>query len=50
MTRNRRSRHCAPRLQKGFPLRDLEAEPEFAPLRLAPDYQAMIKEFSQKSR
>ena len=37
-------------LQKGFPLGDLEAEPEFAPLRLSPDYQAMIKEFSAKSR
>jgi serine/threonine protein kinase/tetratricopeptide (TPR) repeat protein len=36
-------------LQKGFPVSDLESEPELAPLRLAPEYQAMIKEFSQKS-
>jgi eukaryotic-like serine/threonine-protein kinase len=37
-------------LQKGFSVGDIESEPEFAPLRLAPEYQAMIKEFSQKSR
>jgi len=37
-------------LQKGFPISDIESEPEFAPLRLAPDYQAIIKDFSQKSR
>ncbi len=36
-------------LQKGFSVGDVESEPEFAPLRLSPDYQAMIKEFSQKS-
>jgi serine/threonine protein kinase/tetratricopeptide (TPR) repeat protein/TolB-like protein len=36
-------------LQKGFSVGDIESEPEFAPLRLAPEYQAMIKEFSQKS-
>jgi serine/threonine protein kinase/tetratricopeptide (TPR) repeat protein len=36
-------------LQKGFPVSDLESEPEFAPLRLAPEYQAMIKEFQPKS-
>lgn len=37
-------------LQKGFPLSDIESEPEFAPLRLAPEYQAMMKEFSAKPR
>jgi serine/threonine protein kinase/tetratricopeptide (TPR) repeat protein len=36
-------------LQKGFSVGDVESEPEFAPLRLSPDYQTMIKEFSQKS-
>jgi len=36
-------------LQKGFPLRELEAEPEFAPLLLAPDYQNMVKEFSREA-
>jgi tetratricopeptide (TPR) repeat protein len=36
-------------LQKGFPVSDLESEPEFAPLRLAPEYQAMVKEFTPKS-
>ena len=35
-------------LQKGFPLRELEAEPEFAPLLLAPDDQNMLKEFRGK--
>jgi serine/threonine protein kinase/tetratricopeptide (TPR) repeat protein len=37
-------------LQKGFTVSDIEAEPEFAPLRPAPEYQAMIREFSQKSK
>jgi hypothetical protein len=37
-------------LQKGFTVSDIEAEPEFAPLRLAPEYQAMIREFSRKSK
>jgi len=36
-------------LQKGFSVGDVESEPEFAPLRLSPDYQTMIKEFSQKT-
>jgi len=36
-------------LQKGFAVDDIQAEPEFAPLRLSPDYQAMLKGFSQKS-
>ena len=36
-------------LQKGFPIADLESEPEFAPLRLAPEYQALLKEFAQKA-
>ncbi len=36
-------------LQKGFSVGEVESEPEFAPLRLAPEYQAMIKEFSAKA-
>jgi len=36
-------------LQKGFSVGDVESEPEFAPLRLAPEYQAMIKEFTAKA-
>src|SRR5260221_8269938 len=36
-------------LQKGFAVRDMEAEPEFAPLRLSPEYQALVKEFSPKA-
>jgi eukaryotic-like serine/threonine-protein kinase len=36
-------------LQKGFSVGDVESEPEFAPLRLSPDYQTMIKEFSRQS-
>ena len=36
-------------LQKGFPIADLDSEPEFAPLRLAPEYQALLKEFAQKA-
>jgi len=35
-------------LQKGFSVGDVESEPEFAPLRLSPDYQAMIKQFAPK--
>ena len=35
-------------LQKGFAVADLESEPEFGPLKLAPEYQAMIKEFTPK--
>ena len=36
-------------LQKGFSVGDVESEPEFAPLRLSPDYQAMIKQFAPKT-
>jgi tetratricopeptide (TPR) repeat protein len=36
-------------LQKGMSLGDVQSEPEFAPLRLAPEYQAMVKEFSAKA-
>jgi serine/threonine protein kinase/tetratricopeptide (TPR) repeat protein len=35
-------------LQKGFSVGDLESEPEFAPLRLSSDYQALVKEFLAK--
>lgn len=36
-------------LQKGMSVGDVQSEPEFAPLRLAPEYQAMVKEFSSKA-
>ncbi len=35
-------------MQKGKPAADVEADPEFSPLRNRPDYQALIKEYAQK--
>jgi tetratricopeptide (TPR) repeat protein/predicted Ser/Thr protein kinase len=35
-------------MQKGQPASDVEADPEFTSLRTRPDYQALIKQYSQK--
>jgi len=45
--RSRRSRLCGPHCKKDS-VGDVESEPEFAPLRLSPDYQAMISNFAPK--
>jgi tetratricopeptide (TPR) repeat protein len=37
-------------LQKGYPIKDAAAEPEFAPLQSRPDYQALMKKFTSKKK
>jgi tetratricopeptide (TPR) repeat protein/TolB-like protein/predicted Ser/Thr protein kinase len=37
-------------LEKGFSPGDVEVEPEFAPIRSRPDFQAMMKRFAAKKR
>ena len=37
-------------LQKGYPVKDAAAEPEFAPLQSRPDYQALMKKFASKQK
>jgi tetratricopeptide (TPR) repeat protein/TolB-like protein/predicted Ser/Thr protein kinase len=37
-------------LQKGYPIKDAAAEPEFAPLQSRPDYQALMKKFTSQKK
>jgi len=37
-------------LQHGYTVDSLQVEPEFAPLRQRPDYQALVKQFTPKSK